>query len=772
MPQLVYYGDPIPAMKSVLRGDNRWLGPTSLATLGVNPSFPVMVSLSPNPGPDAQPNPGQNSQPSRSPRGSVPLRRLMAWTVEVGLVGITALVPWAVGQVVNERYTGRPVPLNGVLAVVEDSISKTLATPRQARTVVVAPLTNLLWSIAVAGPLTLGAVQFYLLAVRGQTSPKRWFGIKLSQIDGRPPGVLRVVLREGVGRWGVPGAIAYGIWRYGGAFPDVGLLAGLTALALVLEGSTALWNRRRRGVRDRLVGTWVHDSEAIAVIANTPAPPAPPTPEQNFAPSPPGTTTSLIPQGDRQGQRQGLWLLMRDYPGASIVTAVVGGMVLVLGTFVGTQVYVQQQNLTYALREQEQQLLKDLVGQYSQNAPDERRGAIMALGSIRDDRSDIVLLANLLGQEEDPKLIEALQQALSAAGPDALPYLANLNRTLKTDLESLSVGNNMREQLVVRRRFRATQRVLGKLLRLGPRTLENADNPIPGSKIDISKVDLSQSDHPQLPFRLALGGADLSGLNLRSVLLMGAQLRGAKFRSPGPDGQWDTYDDWVTDLSGSGLTDADLTGAFLSGVPLRRTNLGRSTVNRANFSGGDLEGVNFSGAQGVSANFERSRLPQASFTGANFGEATFQRANLQGVKGARSQLQNANFSGANLRQSSWRDGNLSRSQFDRADLTQIDLSQANLEGANFTSAWLQQANLTGANLIGADLRNAQLSGANFQNVTLFPANSGNGSGFIDKTPKNTSAQVRGVDFSQVKNLEAQQLTYLCAQGAIHPSCGS
>ncbi|MEM9770401.1 MAG: pentapeptide repeat-containing protein [Cyanobacteria bacterium P01_D01_bin.73] len=729
-----------------------------------------MVSLSPPPDSGSQPSPASQPAPPRSPRASLPLRRLMAWAVEIGLVGVTAIVPWAVGQAVNERYTGRPVPLNGALAVTEESAAKALAIPQQSRTLAVAPLTNLLWSIALVGPLTLGAAQFYLLAVRGQTSPKRWFGVRLSQIDGRPPGIARVLLREGVGRWGVPGAIAYGIWRYGGAFPDVGLLVGLTALTLAIEGGTALLNRRGRGLRDRLIGTWVHDAEEIAVLAGTPKPATPPTAQTETLQSEPAVQSSgLVPVDERRG----LWLLIREYPGAAIVTAVVGGMVLVLGTFVGTQVYVQQQNLTYALREQEQQLLKDLVGQYSQNAPDERRGAIMALGSIRDDRSDIVLLVNLLGQEENPKLIEALQQALSAAGPEALPYLANLNRTLKTDLESLSVGNNTSEQLAARRRFRASQRVLAKIMRLGPRSLEGANSSeADAPKIDLSKVDLSQSNHPQLPFRLALGGADLSGLNLRSVLLMGAQLRGARFRSAGNDDQMDTYDDWVTDLSGSGLTDADLSGAFLSGVALRRTNLGRSTVNRTNFSGGDLEGANFSGAQGVSANFERSHLFQASFTGANFGEANFQDANLQGAKASRFQGKNAVFTGASLRQSSWRDADLSRSRLDRADLTQIDLSQTNLEGANFTSAWLQQANLTGANLTGVDLTNAQLSGANFQNATLFPANSNSGSGFVETTPTATSAKVRGVDFSQVKNLDSQQLTYLCAQGAIHPSCGS
>ncbi|MEM9245127.1 MAG: pentapeptide repeat-containing protein, partial [Cyanobacteria bacterium P01_F01_bin.153] len=339
--------------------------------------------------------------------------------------------------------------------------------------------------------------------------------------------------------------------------------------------------------------------------------------------------------------------------------------------------------------------------------------------------------------------------------------------------ESLSIGNNTAEQLGARRRFRASQRILAKLLRLGPRSLDAAGISDPGNeKIDLSKVDFSQSNHPQLPFRLALGGADLSGLNLRSVLLTGAELRGSRFRTAGDDDQMDTYDDWVTDLSGSGLSEADLTGAFLSGVALRRTNLGRATVNRANFSGGDLEGANFSGAQGVSAIFERSQLFQASFTGANFGEANFQNANLQGVKGARFQGQDAVFTGANLRQSSWRDANLSRSQLDRADLTQIDLSQTNLEGAKLTSAWLQEANLTGANLTGADLTGAQLSGANFQNVTLFPANPNSGSGFVEKAPSGTSAQVRGVDFTQVKNLDSQQLTYLCAQGAVHQSCGS
>ncbi|MGD1852199.1 MAG: pentapeptide repeat-containing protein [Cyanophyceae cyanobacterium] len=752
------------ATKWLQRAKTRWLGRATLVTLWGNMFFLVMVSVSPSP--DSQSIP----QLQRSPRKSLGLRRLGAWAVEMGLLGITTFVPWAVGQAVNERYTGRPVRLNGILAIAEDSTAKALATPQQSRTLTVAPLTNLLWSIGLVGPLTLGATQFYLLAVRGQTSPKRWFGVRLSQVDGRPPGSLRVLLREGVGRWGVPGAIAFGIWRYGGAFPDVGLLAGLTALTLVVEGGTALLNRRGRGLRDSLGGTWAHDTEAIAVLGGPPPPAESPSADPAFVPSQPATQSNrLVPSENRQG----LWLLMREYPGAAIVTAVVGGMVLVLGTFVGTQVYVQQQNLTYALREQEQQLLKDLVGQYSQSAPDERRGAIMALGSIRGDRSDIVLLVNLLGQEEDPKLVEALQQALSAAGPEALGYLANLNRTLKTDLDSLSVGNNTPEQLAARRRFRASQRALTKLLRLGPRSLETGGDQDPGSeKIDLSKVDFSQSNHPQLPFRLALGGADLSGLNLRSVLLTGAELRGSRFRNVGNDDQLDTYDDWVTDLSGAGLSEADLTGAFLSGVPLRRTNLGRATVNRADFSGGDLEGANFSGAQGVSAIFERSQLFQASFTGANFGKGNFQNANLQGVKGTRFQGQDAVFTGANLRQSTWRDANLSRSQLDRADLTQIDLSQTNLEGATFKSAWLQEANLTGANLTGADLTGAQLSGANFQNVTLFPANPNGSSGFVEKAPTGTSAQVRGVDFSQVKNLDSQQLTYLCTQGAIHQSCGS
>ena len=114
-----------------------------------------MVSLSPPP--ESSPQPNSAPPPSRSPQASLTLRRVAAWAVEVGLVGITALVPWSVGQVVNERYTGRPVPLNGVLAIAEDTAAKTLAIPQQSRTLAVAPLTNLLWSIAVMGPLTLGA---------------------------------------------------------------------------------------------------------------------------------------------------------------------------------------------------------------------------------------------------------------------------------------------------------------------------------------------------------------------------------------------------------------------------------------------------------------------------------------------------------------------------------------------------------------------------------------------------------------------------------------
>jgi hypothetical protein len=65
----------------------------------------------------------------------------------------------------------------------------------------------------------------------------------------------RVLLREGVGCWGLPLSIAYLLWLYSGAFPSLGTLAGFSCLIILSEGMSARFDRQRRCLHDRLAGT-------------------------------------------------------------------------------------------------------------------------------------------------------------------------------------------------------------------------------------------------------------------------------------------------------------------------------------------------------------------------------------------------------------------------------------------------------------------------------------------------------------------------------------
>ena len=72
----------------------------------------------------------------------------------------------------------------------------------------------------------------------------------------------------------------------------------------------------------------------------------------------------------------------------------------------------------------------------------------------------------------------------------------------------------------------------------------------------------------------------------------------------------------------------------------------------------------------------------------------------------------------------------------------------------------------------ADLRGANLAGADFQGVILFsPQPPASGDRFIAAPPEYTQAAlVQRVNFSQVKNLNAQQIAYICVYGGYHPRC--
>jgi uncharacterized RDD family membrane protein YckC len=339
------------------------------------------------------------------------LRRYSAWLVEVVLITTSALVPFQVGLYAKAHFTGEVVPLNPLLVNLEESIAQTLAIPIGDENQQVAPLTNLLWSGAVLMPLVLAGSQAYLLAKTGKTSPKAWFGVEITTALGAPPGLARVLLREGIGRWGLPLGTAYVIWRYSGAFPDLSILIALAGLLLLGEGLTPLWQQQRRALHDRFAGTYVLDAAASVWQPNLQA-----VQDWKYAPSiysalPDGSqpwtdedgaiaAIVLAPNHSQPQQSLGRWV--RNHPGVALLIFSVLTLTLVLGTFVGTQVYIQSQANWRESQQQQDQMFLALVGQLTRSDNvDDRRTAILTLAATHDPRAT-PLLTDLLAQETNP----------------------------------------------------------------------------------------------------------------------------------------------------------------------------------------------------------------------------------------------------------------------------------------------------------------------------------------------------------------------------------
>ena len=704
--------------------------------------------------------------------GRVPLvlRRFTAWTLEVSFVAISALAPYHVGSVINQAYDGQPVPLNPMLSAAEETIARTLAIPVGDRHYAVAPLTNLFWSLALLAPLVVAGSQLYQLGKTGQTSPKRWLKLQVVTATGEPPGLAAVFMREGVGRWGIPLGLAYLIWRYSGAFPGLGILTSLSGLFLLGENLTVRYHRQRRGFHDRLAGTYVIDlarlpREASATYPYRPMPMRLET-TQVFAEENGAVTAIILTPKSRWGG-QGLWLWMRRNPGVTLMTVSLASLGLLLGTFVGTQVYVQGQANWRETRAQDDRLFIALVDKLtppSNNPVEERRAAILTLGTIQDSRA-IPLLVDLLAQENEPVLIEALQQALVTTGPDALAYLRRLNQSLRNDIESWSFGNNPQEKTTALLRRRATQRAIAKILTIYSGKLDG---------IELSRVDLGQAKDQPAPFTLVLDQADLGGVELRGAVLSGASLRGARFNSAGPDSRMGTYDDWIADLSGTEFKEADLTDAVLHDVPLLRTSFVRATLDRANLNGARMTGANLSSARLIKTSLQRTALENASFTGADLADADLSHANLRAARLGQASAIGANFQSANLVRSDWQGADLSKANFQNADLKEANFSETRLAGTDFRGAQLQNASFRGVNLSSVNLRGANIANADFQGAIFAPpAQADSADDFIALAPEvDPTSLLRGVNFNAAKNLDERQIRYICAQGGIHEQCAA
>lgn len=692
-------------------------------------------------------------------------RRIAAWTIEVSLIALSGLVPYSLGIAAKSDPTGEQVTLNPVVTVTTDAIARTLGLPLgETNSKLVTPLTNVFWSAAVVAPLLLTGWQLYLLSKTGSTLPKRWFRVRVVTAAGTVPSLPRILLREGIGSWGLPLSIAYILWR-SCAFPHLGVLAGLSCLMVLGEGITARFHRQRRCWHDLIAGTYVVDAHRTfkplplvkAIVQPTKQSKSYPRTVTNGIVTSPARATSINQGG------YSWWKWMRRNPTITLLLVSLASLATVLGTLVGTQVYIQTQKNQRQLVQSKSEQFLSLIRQLSANSAslDDRQRAILALGTIEDPQV-LKLLVELLGQETKGKIVNAVQQALVSTGPQALPYLHNLNQLLSNEIAAGRYTNKPAELALRTQQLQATQQAIAKILLVYSGKLPT---------LDLSRTNLDSTTNAAT-FNLALDRVNLAGIGLKGANLNAASLPGSIWRAKGEDGHWDTFDDAIANLSDAQMKAANLTGANLSRVPMNRINLMRSNLNQANLSNTSLNDANLSSSQLVGANLQNAVLVNASLTGANLGAANLSDANLYTARLSRVSALGTKLQSANLAKSDWQGADLSSSDLSGANLSNADLSMTRLSSTNLSQTQMQNINLRNADLRLADLRGANLAHADFQGAILFSAKQTQSDPqFITAPPEYTqSALVKGVDFSKVKNLAPNQIAYICTAGGSHPRC--
>ncbi len=694
-------------------------------------------------------------------------RRLLAWSLEIAVLAGSVVGPFYLGQVVNQRAQQQPTAasqteLAAPLQAVQQQGAKALGLSPRSLPTQVPPLTNLCWSAALGLPVLLAAGHIYMVGRSGSSWPKRWLGLQVLTLEGQSPGIGRAFIREAVGKWGSPLAIAYAVWHLSGAFPVVGVLVGLSGAALLAESLTGLGNRPRRAWHDWLAGTCVIDERTGAMIHLS-------TLWQAEAKVPLGlgrasdwlqtvgpTAVVINPDGAR-------------WRGKDLTLPKLGmglGLLLTLGGLAGISGYfLLGRPAISTTPSADEMLYTDLVSTLTNPELDAeaRRAAVLALGNLPDDRVT-PLLVDLIAQTNDPLWLDALQQALVARGAAAFPALRRLNQGLAADL-AMQSDPAMRRTTIIR--LQTVNRIITKLL-----LLETAEHPEP---LDFSRMNLGFVTEGQGDFQLVLKNQSLAHTQWQGAILSGAQFQGAKFYSPGPDSYPDTYDDRTTDLSGADLSHANLAGADLTLGCLVGSGLVRVNFNQANLTLANLSRANLEHASLIQAVLDQATLTEARLSKADLTEAQLLDADLAGARLAEVNAAGAQLTGANLQGVT-----AIAAQLNSADLSQTTLAAADFTGAALQDANLQATDLTGTSFRDADLRGAWLQGAiidqtDFAGAILTTPNAAptTGDGFVAAAPELTPGnQYAGVDFSRGLNLSPEQLAFICAQGGLHPACGS
>jgi uncharacterized protein YjbI with pentapeptide repeats/uncharacterized RDD family membrane protein YckC len=699
------------------------------------------------------------------------LRRLLAWSLEFGILASSIVVPWSMGELARRQEATVQVPLNPMSRVVQGIVARAVGLPKSQLVETVPPLTNGLWFMAIVLPTALVGGQLYSLARTGKTWPKAWLGLRVIHVDGSPPGLQAVLIREVVGRWGLPLAASYGLWIGCGAFANLPVLGGLALLCLLAEGMTGQTNASRRAFHDYLASTkviWLKGGQmpvkyrpsddpdwsiqdAYARLPNRHRQMLAITQEKSG-----GLTSIVLAPVDQGLDSDAPWPWQRYARGVGL--GILGGAVVLLA-MAGLGLSRRQPVPSTALGENSDDLFLALVENLSLNADSftDKQAAALALASTQDPRG-VTLLVDMLAQTGDPALMETIQQALVTIGPAAIPHLQRLNLTLANDVLALPPDQKM----VPLMRQRTVKRTLAKILLLHSGSFEG---------IDLNGTNLGYVIESPDAFTLVLEQRDLAGIEWRNAILTGARFRKSEFYAPGEDQRLDTFDDWITDFRGSDLTEASFVAAQLRHVDFRNTSLLRANLSNSQAHHADFSGANASSARFIEAVLDQARLERTSLVGAdltnaqlsqaNLVEARLKQATLIGTQLDRADLTRADLSEADFQGASLRHGTLAEANFSQSDLQDADLSHADLTNANFQNADLQNVVLTGANL----------ANANFAGAVFYVAENRQPDAFITTTQNLTTDEAfYQVDFSQAQNLDNAQLQYICMQGGIHPAC--
>lgn len=695
---------------------------------------------------------------------SLSLRRLAAWGLEVGLLVSTVALPWGLGEAVRRYSATAVVPLNSAVAGVQGAIARPLGLSRQQLITDVPPLTNVLWFSTLVLPTAFVGSQLYGLSTRGKTWPKAWLGLQVVAIARPIPGAQRTLMRE-LGRWVVPMVVAYSLWLGSGAFPSLLWLGGLAFACGLGAGAIGHTSRSRLVWYDSLAGTRVvlllggyvlsrHNPEAdgqnnVSFLKEGTSAPLT-TPLVGLTTEDYGGLTAIVLSPAESAAVLGLRGGRRYWPmlGALAGAVLLGG----LGSLWLDRRLPQ-------VSQDRDALFLALVENFSRHATSfsDRQAAALALASSQDARA-IPLLVDLLAQTGDPNLLDTLQQALVTLGPPAVPHLQRLNLALANDLMALPPE----QQLVPQLRQRTVKRTLNKILVLHSGHL---------NQVDLSGTNLGYVIESPDAFTLMLEQQHLAGIVWRNGVLFGARFRKAKFFDPGADGHPDTFDDWVTDFSGSDLTEASLVAAHLRHTIFRNTSLLRANLSNSLAAYADFSGANASSAWLIAADVSHGNFNGASLVGADLTDANLTRATMVDARLRQAYLAGATLTSADLTQADLTDANLRETDLTAANLRRTDLSNGLLQGANLTHANLEGANLEGANLEGTVLAKANLAGVNLAGAQFFtPERSPNDAFVTTIAAPETTAALKGVDFSKTLNLESEQLEYVCQQGGLHPAC--